>query len=57
MAAASQSNDDARRVRRVLAAIAVAGLVVVATIFAVMREEAPANGPTVDEKKIGRAHV
>jgi len=50
MAAASPSTDDARRVRRVLAAVAVVGLVVVAAIFAVMREEAPANGPTVDEK-------
>ena len=32
------------------AAVAIAGLMVVAAIFAVMREEAPANGPTVDEK-------
>ena len=50
MAAASRPTDDARPVRRVLAAVAVAGLVVAAAIFAVMREEAPANGPTVDEK-------
>src|ERR1044072_4485740 len=50
MAATSPSTDDARRVRRVLAAIVVAGLVAAAAIFAVLREEAPANGPTVDEK-------
>ena len=50
MAAASRPTDDARRVRRVLGAVAIAGLIVVAAIFAVMREEAPANGPTVDEK-------
>ena len=50
MAAASRPTDDARRVRRVLGAVAIAGLMVVAAIFAVMREEAPANGPTVDEK-------
>ena len=50
MAAASRPTDDARRVRRVLAAVAVAGLVAAAAIFAVLREEAPANGPTVGEK-------
>jgi hypothetical protein len=50
MAAAPPSTDDARRVRRVLAAVAVAGLVAAAAIFAVLREEAPTNGPTVDEK-------
>lgn len=50
MAAASPSTDDARRVRRVLAAVAVVGLVVAAAVFAVLREEPPANGPTVDEK-------
>ena len=50
MAAASRPTDDARRVRRVLGAVAIAGLMVAAAIFAVMREEAPANGPTVDEK-------
>ena len=50
MAAASHSNDDERRVRRVLAAVVVAGLVVADAIFAVVREEAPANGATVDEK-------
>jgi hypothetical protein len=50
MAAASRSTDDARRVRRVLVAVAIAGVMVVAAIFAVMREEAPANGQTVDEK-------
>jgi len=50
MAAASRLTDDARRVRRALAAIAVAGVVVAAVIFAVMREEVPASGPTVDEK-------
>ena len=48
--AASRPTADARRVRRALAAVAVAGLVVAAVIFAVMREEAPAGGPTVDEK-------
>src|SRR5687767_4823288 len=50
MAAASRSTADARRVRRALAVVAVAGLVVAAVIFALMREEAPAGGPTVDEK-------
>lgn len=50
MAAASRPTDHARRVRRVLAAVAVAGLVTAAAIFAVTREEAPASGPTVDEK-------
>ena len=50
MAAASRPTDDARRVRRALAAVAVAGLVLAAVVFAVMREEAPASGPTVDEK-------
>ena len=48
--AASRPTADARRVRRALAAVAVAGLVVAAVLFAVMREEAPAGGPTVDEK-------
>jgi len=48
--AASRPTADARRVRRALAMVAVAGLVVAAVVFAVMREEAPAGGPTVDEK-------
>lgn len=50
MAAASPSTDDVRRVRRVLAAVVVAGLVAAAALFAVLRGEAPASGPTVDEK-------
>jgi hypothetical protein len=50
MAAASRPTDDARRVRRVLAAVAIAGLVAAAAIFAAMQEEAPAGGLTVDEK-------
>ena len=36
--------------RRALAAVAVAGLVLAAAIFAVMREEVPASGATVDER-------
>jgi hypothetical protein len=48
--AASRPTADARRVRRALAVVAVAGLVAAAVLFAVMREEAPAGGPTVDEK-------
>jgi hypothetical protein len=50
MAEASRSTDDARRVRRALIAVAIAGLVAAAVVFAAMRQEAPANGPTVDEK-------
>ncbi len=50
MAAASHPTDDARRVRRALAAVAVVGLVLAAVVFAAMREEAPASGATVDEK-------
>src|SRR4029453_14577382 len=50
MAAASRPTDDARRVRRALAAVAVVGLVLAAVVFAVMREEVPASGATVDEK-------
>src|SRR6478736_4761191 len=50
MAAASPSTDDARRVRRVLAMVAVIGIVVAVTMFAILHEEAPANGPTLDEK-------
>jgi hypothetical protein len=46
----SRPTADARRVRRALAVVAIAGLVVAVVIFAVMREEAPAGGPTVDEK-------
>lgn len=50
MAAAPRPTDDARRVRRALAAVAVVGLALAAVIFAVMREELPASGATVDEK-------
>jgi len=50
MAAASRPTDDARRMRRALAAVAVVGLVLAAAVFVVMREEAPASGATVDEK-------
>ncbi|MPZ30008.1 MAG: hypothetical protein GEV13_03255 [Rhodospirillales bacterium] len=50
MAAASRSTDDARRVRRALAVVAAAGLMLAAVIFAVMREEVPASGPTVGER-------
>ena len=50
MAEASRSTDDARRVRRALGVVAVAALVAAAVAFAVMREEVPANGPTIDEK-------
>ena len=48
--AASRPTADAQRVRSALAVVAVAGLAVAAVFFAVMREEAPAGGPTVDEK-------
>src|SRR5882757_2404866 len=50
MAAAFRPTDDARRVRRALAAVAVVGLVLAAVIYAAIREERPAGGPTVDEK-------
>jgi hypothetical protein len=50
MAAASRPTDDARRVRRALTAVAVVGLALAAVVFAVMRDEVPAGGATVDEK-------
>lgn len=50
MASASRSTDNARRVRRALAAVVAAGLVLAAVTFSVMREGTPANGPTIDEK-------
>jgi hypothetical protein len=50
MAEASRSKDVARRVRRVLAAVAFAAVVVAAVVVTMMREEMPAGGPMVDER-------
>jgi hypothetical protein len=50
MAEASRSIDDARRVRRALTVLAFVAIVAAAAVFGVMREETPANGPTVDER-------
>ncbi len=50
MAAAFRPPDDARRVRRAVSVVAVVGLVVAAAVYAAMRDDGPASGPTVDER-------
>ncbi|HSP99469.1 MAG TPA: hypothetical protein VL049_19785 [Candidatus Dormibacteraeota bacterium] len=50
MTAGSHQTDDARRVRRALAAAALLGVVLAAIAYLLMREEAPGTGPTVGEK-------
>jgi len=50
MSADPRPADDARRLRRALAAASALVVVIAAGLFFVLREEAPAGGPTVEEK-------
>ena len=50
MAEVPRSTADARGVRRTLIVIACAVVVAAAVLLAVMREETPTSGPTVDER-------